>query len=534
MQRTLKAILIAVVALYSKGMPAAQDTFAAPDIVAEWSDNTAHAVNVTVCDNSNCESGYRIYRAPGYSSAWSRIGTVISAHPAQRDTITWNDSTVIPNAFYSYRAVAWRGSDTVASTVSTVYTFQFAGRRGPAHFTRLANLPISLTGGWSALAGDSIILQESTAPAGLYTVIDVHQPSSPRREGLTDSSVLMSYPFATLIPIYLKFHAVNNYGFAGGKGAFRMKNDVAVVVNSPDVSVYKFSDKTFTRTGSYRDENIASVMPLDDSLLCVLSGNISAVDGSYSYLYPLQVSAAGGLSIGALVETGSYRYGTRTASLSPNLRGTVNRTLLVAETFYDYPFNTWHYMTAYDLDSMQYLSSSNIGPSAWRNYSGYRLSADQFLSLDAGHIYAEDPLDLDAFRTAVDNNAVLTDSFSGRQNVLVDTVKKTLYIIYSSNLSVLSYDFPAGAVVRHAPDREGKIAGVLRIRPSLSGVVVVFPGSARHADLVFYDLYGRIVDKITVIGRNSVFWQPKVPGKGCFSVSAKIDGEDYSARFLAR
>ncbi len=534
MRRTLFAIPIAVLTLYSSGMTAVADTFAAPDIVAEWSDNSAHAVNITVCDNANCESGYRIYRSPGHSFAWSRLATIISAQPARHDTITWHDSTVIPNAFYSYRAVAWRGSDTVASMVSTVYTFQFAVRRGPAHFTRLANFPISLKSGWSALAGDSIILQESTAPAGLFTVIDVHRPSSPRREGLTDSAALTSYPLATLIPMYLKFHTVNNYGFAGGQGAFCMKNDVAVIVNSPDISLYKFGGNTFTRTGSYRDENIASVVPLDDSLLCVLSGNISAVDGSYSYLYPLQVSAAGGVSIGNLVETGSYRYGTRTASLSPNLRGTVNRTLLVAETFYDYPYNTWQYMTAYDLDSMQYLSSSNIGEASWRNYSGYRLSADQFLSLDAGHVYAEDPLDLNAFQTAVDNNAVLTDSFSGRQNVLVDTVKRRLYILYSSNLSVFSYEFPAGTAVRHTPDPYRKLPGVLRIRPSQAGVVVVFPGSARHADLVFYDLYGRIVDKITVIGRSSVFWQPKTPGKGCFSVSAKIDGEDYSARFLAR
>ena len=96
---------------------------------------------------------------------------------------------------------------------------------------------------------------------------------------------------------------------------------------------------------------------------------------------------------------------------SPYVRGVYNNTLLIGETFYDYPFNSWQNMIAYDLDSMQSLTCSNVSASSWGSYSGYLLSDNQFLSLDAGHVYAEDPRDPDAYQTALDNNAVLPDSF---------------------------------------------------------------------------------------------------------------------------
>jgi hypothetical protein len=516
-------------------MPAVPDTFAPPGILAEWRDNASSAVKITLCDNSNCEAGYRVYRAPGFSSAFGLIAQIKSAHPGQRDTLTLSDSTVVPNAFYTYRAAAWRRrGDSALSRVSAVYTFHLSGGRRPAHFTRLADFPLALSGGWSALAGDSVILQENTSPAGKYTVIDVQNPSAPASAGFIDSSALASYPLASLIPIYLSSKVVNGYGFVGGKGVFCMKKKYAVVVNAPDITLFKFGNKAFTRIGSYRDENIAAVLPLNDSLLCVVSGNISAADGSYSYLYPVLISPTAGIVIGNLVEIGSFRNGAASTSLSPQVRGVYNRTLLIGETFTYYPFNSWHYMVAYDLDSMQSLASPSVGEASWRNYSGYPLSAGQFLSLDADHVYAEDPRDLNAYRTALDDGAVLPDSLHDRQNVLVDTVKKRLFILHSTGMSIFKYDFPPAAGGGKSLENGEKYAGELQVSPGESGVTIAFPGSARHADLIFYDLWGRIVDRVTVTGRSSVVWRPKDAESGCFTVSAKLDGVDYEARFIAR
>ena len=371
--RKLKAIYFAVLALYSLAMPAIPDTFAAPGIVAEWDDNSSTTANITLYDNSNCETGYRIYRAPGYSSAFSKLSQIVSANPAQKDTITVYDSTVSPNAFYSYEAVVYRGTDTLISTISTIYTFKFSKPQSLTHFTKLSNFPISLSGGWSALAGDSVILKESNAPAGKYTVINVRNPSAPQSAGYSDSSELFSYPLKTLIPIYLKSRIVNSYGFTDGQGVFCVKNNYAVVVNSPSISLFQFGNKRLTLVGSYRDENIAAVVPLNDSLFCVMSGNISAVGGSYSYLYPLRISSRAGLIIGNLIEVGSYLYRAISSSLSPNVRGAYNNTLLIGETFHGYPFNSWQYMIAYDLDSMRSLTFSGVNAPSWGRYSGYSL-----------------------------------------------------------------------------------------------------------------------------------------------------------------
>ena len=70
-------------------------------------------------------------------------------------------------------------------------------------------------------------------------------------------------------------------------------------------------------------------------------------------------------------------------------------------------------------------------------------------------------------------------------------------------MSTFSYAFATVGVrnnVSPPPLRRGE----LRVLPGQSGVTIVFPESARHADLFFYDLSGRMVDKVTVMGSNAV------------------------------
>ena len=116
----------------------------------------------------------------------------------------------------------------------------------------------------------------------------------------------------------------------------------------------------------------------------------------------------------------------------------------------------------------------------------------------------------------------------------MDTLNKRLYILYSTNMSIFSYAlFPTLGVGNNLTQRQ-QFRSELQVLPCQSGVIIIFPGCARHADLFFYDLFDRLVDKLTVIGSNSILWQPKSHIPGCFSVSAKIDGENYSARFMTR
>ena len=75
----------------------------------------------------------------------------------------------------------------------------------------------------------------------------------PRDPPVTSIHRLLSYRLKTLIPIYVMSRMVNGYGFTGGHGVFCVKNNYAVVVKTPDISLFQFADKTLKLIGSYRD-----------------------------------------------------------------------------------------------------------------------------------------------------------------------------------------------------------------------------------------------------------------------------------------
>lgn len=517
-------------------MPAAPgfiDTFVAPGISVTHS----YPITVTIYDYSNSEKGYRIYRAPVTSSSFTLIAQIVSVNPAHKDTITIHDTAAAPNTWYNYMAVVYNAADTISSPITTVYTFQFSGPRTLARFTKLSNFPISDSGGWSALAGDSVILKESNAPTGKFTAINVANPSAPQFAGYLDSATLLSYPLKTLIPVYLHFGLVNSYMNSEGFPSYNVfcsKNAYAIVATTNGIQSYAVINNSFTLIGSVQPsiEELSVVMALNDSFFCALNSQYP------TYLYPVRVSAAGVLLMDSSLEVGSFSYGAGYAiGLDPYIRGLCSNTLLVGENWYGSSGSSRlsnQYMVAYDLSLSQQFASSSVS-AAWLNYSGILLSNNQFLSFDTAHIYAEDPRDLNAYQTALANDAVLTDSFSSRQNVLVDTVNKRLYILYKTNMSIFSYAFSPVGVINRA-GKPLQLPGELRILSSAgqSGITIVFPGAARHADLAFYDLSGRIVDRLTATGSNAVLWRPKTHASGCYVVSAKIDGETYSARFMVR
>jgi hypothetical protein len=101
----------------------------------------------------------------------------------------------------------------------------------------------------------------------------------------------------------------------------------------------------------------------------------------------------------------------------------------------------------------------------------------------------------------------------------------------------MSYTYAfSTAGVKPANAQHLKLPGNFRILSSAgqSGITIVFPETTRHADLAFYDLSGRMVDRLTATGSNAVLWRPKTHASGCYVVSAKINGESYSARFMVR
>ena len=98
--------------------------FNRPSISVYWNYDTSKSVRIRISDNSNCETGYRIYRDEGFSSSFSLISQITSANPEHMDSIIWYDTTISPNTWYSYKVAAFTSNDSIFSDPCSTFTFQ--------------------------------------------------------------------------------------------------------------------------------------------------------------------------------------------------------------------------------------------------------------------------------------------------------------------------------------------------------------------------------------------------------------------------
>ncbi len=527
------------------------DTLIAPGIAFYWNNDTSTSVQMNLADNSNCETGYIIYRDSGFSGQFNQIGSITSNVPAEHNSLVFFDSMVSPNCWYRYKAAAYMRDSSVYSAICTTYTFRSQKPNQIAYFTKLSNYPISDSGGWSALVGDSVILKETFSPPGQFAVIDMRNPASPAPAGYLDSAALISYPLASLIPAYLKFGVANGYGPAGTKimyigGKILVAQDSIIRMyqtsGSRLLQVDSVREDTNPGNYSYFPETISGLLRLGDSSLVVSESYGEIYYGTSVYCFPLSVSAIRHTKYGTMEIGSSYVHNVEEDYETPWIRGLINGKIEI-------PITSSYDMCGYidssesvlfdDLDqgSSPYSISIDCSSNFLSFYgnTGYYLTPTEFLSLNDTALWAEYIPDLNGYKTALSCNAVLHDTFSNVQNVLLDTVNKRVFIVCQHNLSSYSYTFGA-AGVKNAGARHLNPPGNFRVLSSSgqSSITIVFPQTARHADLSFFDLTGRMVDKMTITGSNAVVWRPKTHGSGCYVVSARIDGESFSARFMVR
>jgi hypothetical protein len=68
---------------------------------------------------------------------------------------------------------------------------------------------------------------------------------------------------------------------------------------------------------------------------------------------------------------------------------------------------------------------------------------------------------------------------------------------------------------------------------NFSSVLTIVLSSHWHSsDLYFYDLSGRLVDKMLNVTTNAVLWRPRTSSTSCYIVSGTSGMEKYSARFV--
>jgi hypothetical protein len=553
------------------------EIFKAPVISIAWHGDTSTSVKISIVDSSNVETGYRIYREESFSSVFNLIFDTISKTPKNiGGTIIKMDNTVSFNTWYRYRVAVYKSNDSLFSATSTAYTFHYTPQQ-PQNIIRFHNLsdfPISTDSScWSARAGDSIILRETNAPIGTpFTVINVSNPANPVFAGYIDSATAKAYPIQTLIPVFLNYKVRNSYTntrvisyggdrmLIGGDSIVRMYQVVGsnlVLTDSITVNI---------STGSVN----LSLLMLNDSLLG-FQHRRSIPSPYYSYYFYTYYLTSSGFSpkiseYGMTVFMSGMSPCTYNDSRRPYIHGFTDQNL----------FTSFDYLHYSNCESPKYTSSTNqiihnipnnqsfsytenqqgSNPPTIVNVpyvntynTGYRLSLTKDLCTNgfplgtyspgnsATEIFASEIKDPRPHVTDSLNNAIYRDAVhlqNQLRNILLDTLNKRVYLVFNNNVSILGYyDSSTVGVISHTNKRCS--SKKLTILPNVhSGVTIVLPAYMRSADVFFYDLTGRVIDKMSGVTSSAVLWRPKTRTMSCYIVMVRSGSEKYTAKFMVR
>lgn len=163
-------------------LPGTRRIFIAPTLSCRW-DTAMSLVYVTIKDNSTIETGYRVLRAENFG-AFSELATLVSAFPALTDTILFTDNTAKTGAWYTYRAIVYN-SEQKDSSETTVFTYQKKPVRTARHLSlgsKASDFPVRF-GAWALKHGDTICVQQDSAPWDSCSLIDVSDKDRPVSAG---------------------------------------------------------------------------------------------------------------------------------------------------------------------------------------------------------------------------------------------------------------------------------------------------------------------------------------------------------------
>jgi hypothetical protein len=542
--------------------------FNQPTVSVYWNYDTSASVRIQILDNSNCEVGYRIYREQGFSSSFSLVSQITSTNPVSMDAIIWNDSAVTFNTWYNYKVAAYTNTDSIFSLPCSTYTFQAVKLHQGVKFTKLSDFPVSDSGSWSAKAGDSIILKENPpAPAGMFSVINVSNPVNPSFAGYIDSATARSYPLQTMIPIFMNFGIYNSYI----KTKVIISLDRMLVLSGTLLRMYLIQG---TNLVSIDSEIIAAgnqenrIYLLNDTLLAVLyfkpTEDMNYNEYDTIFFNSIHLSSSGfSSSPNNLIGTAYYRYfGMPKEYLRPYIQGSFDNKIIipidacsVGYGMYYVPGTPWSYL--YIMDNI--LNRTTVLPNTTPNTpyanaynTGYYIFPAENLCTNAFNIYsspvgAPTPNDTATelfvsyvgdphpYSTAQANNAIYRDDIhrqNALQNILLDTLKKQVFLIFKNNMTILGYQ-STGVVYYPKTTLSANKVTILR-GPMAFSITIVLSTHSRSSDLYFYDLSGRVVDKMLGVTSNAVLWRPKTKTMSCYIVQVRNGGEKYTAKFMVR
>ena len=503
-----------------------------------WNVDTSQKVSVIIYDSSNCEIGYHIFRGDGNSASLIKIATINSPDPRTRDSIIWIDTTARPNRWYTYRVTAFTAADSLFSDTCVTYTFRDFHSNMVSKFTKTSEFPISVSG-WSAKAGDSIFLKESNSPNGQFSVINVKDPVNPSFAGYIDSIALLAYPTNTLIPAFLKFGVSNSIRSRravvnNGQLFLVTSNRIIRYTTTSDFALIDSIDLSGSQSGFG-----SNIFPLNDSILCLTRVTMNT---NYSFV---KATASGLALFPETFSSGFSGAAGHSFSNQVNVQGfTDSNTIIITRDYIAGSMQTTfkeHNVYTYDIHSSRLLRQSTSIPFSETENTGYYVSTTKSINLHpstATELFISDVRDSRGYQTALRNNSVYVDPtipLDSLKNILLDTLNKRVFLISSAKLTILSYSSTEIGILSH------KITNVtpkrfLTVSPlNGSGIKFTLSGTAlKRVDLFIYDFSGRMVDKISSLGTNTIYWKSTVHSGNCFVVVAKIGRERIVSRFILK
>lgn len=465
--------------------------FVAPYFSAGWDtwDTLSHIVYMGFFDSSNVETGYRIYRSTNFGP-FEIIKDFPSSTPSQegiflRDT----DTTVSYNTWYMYYVVAYMGQKTLISNIDTVFALDINAMKRDAPkkcslLDKICSFPIKY-GSWSLKSGDTIVLNESSAPDSTFSIIDVSNPSGPRFAGTGKSGAAA----------ILHYSNGNSLTYAYTKG------DYVFAASGNYLSCYKYHLGTMLALSTI--DVGRTVFPpcgfLSDTILIVPNWKTDSITED-SYLWAGEVLFKNNILSYSKEELIYYlRCGYIYCGYGSDLvSGVIFHGILFTE------FNAYTEVVDFNYPVPPILYLNEHYP--WSNLVFYMSLLSNGISLDA-------------------------PGLSASRAVLVDTVKNLIFALSDSELSIYNCQIVAG--VSH-PASTARYAGqFLHVAKGKDGFasLIFLPQHFQPCAVSIYDLSGRRVGRMEGIRGETVAW-PHQNRAGVYIIKALLDGKSVTAKVI--
>jgi hypothetical protein len=497
--------------------------FVAPSFFLSWN-NSNYTLLCVIFDKSNCETGYKIFRqvGPGNFTLYRQI---LSTDPTRNDTIRIIDSAVTLHQWYTYRIMVYKSDDSLTTKNDSAYTYAAQPLQQYIKFTQKSEFPIHYLG-WSAKAGDSIILKESPSPAHSYTAINVSDAAHPLFAGYIDSTVLLNYPLSSLIPIFMKYNIADTYlnpaAFVWDNRLFFLKDYILQMCDT--------ATRDFTVIDTLA--NVTGIRhPAYDSTLTLDKGGIFYVAklGTDSLLKTTRIYDDSGLV--------PFGYGEHSIAM-----GEIGNRFYKTIQIYSNPpapYTSVEYLLISDLDFNPPRTVK--WPGGWSPYvyqTGWFLTPTLYLGTnDANRSYMQmtacDPRNFSEILLYTDT----VHQKRNLQNIIVDTVNRNVFLFFTTSLVIVGYDFVTTSAERIVSGVQPLQCSGLTVRPNPArggAVSINFPTGTRTAAVSFFQVNGRLVKRVCNVSPHSRIGIQELEPGAVYIVRVTMPGREYATRLFVK